>query len=61
MGYSIVRKAKVLKTVGEDCEGLKQFSKPVEVEAENRRFKISYSYDDREAGRLDPHPQRDLV
>jgi hypothetical protein len=41
MGYSIVRKAKVLKTVGEDCEGLKQFSKPVEVEAENRRFKVS--------------------
>jgi hypothetical protein len=40
MGYSIVRKAKVLKTVGEDCRGLKKFTEPVKVNIENRRFKI---------------------
>jgi hypothetical protein len=40
MGYSIVRKTKVLKTVGEDCEGLKPLNKPLEVESENGRFKI---------------------
>lgn len=40
MGYSIVRKRKVLKTVGEDCEGLKRCSDPIEVERESRRFKI---------------------
>ena len=38
--YSIVRKANVLKTVGEDCKGLERFCKPVEVEMENKRFKI---------------------
>jgi hypothetical protein len=40
MGFSIVKKAKVLKTVGSDCSGLKQFSQPVEVNVENTRFKI---------------------
>jgi hypothetical protein len=40
MDYSIVRKAKVLKTVGEDCEGLEKFYKPIQVKTENRRFKI---------------------
>ncbi len=40
MNYSIVRKAKVLKTVGEDCKGLEKFCQPVEVETENKRFKI---------------------
>ena len=40
MNYSIVRKAKVLKTVGEDCRGLKRFCKPVQVDNEDERFKI---------------------
>lgn len=40
MGYSIVKKAKVLKTVGEDCNGLKQYSSQVEVDKENKRFCI---------------------
>jgi len=40
MNYSIVRKAKVLKTVGEDCKGLKRFCKPVQVDNEDERFKI---------------------
>lgn len=40
MGYSIVKKTTVLKTVGEDCEGLKLFSKPVEVDTEDKHFKI---------------------
>lgn len=40
MGYSIVRKAKVIKTVGEDCNGLKQFSEPVNVDKENKRFQV---------------------
>ncbi len=40
MGYSIVRKRKVLKTVGEDCQGLKGCSDPIEVEGESKRFKI---------------------
>src|SRR5262249_13159593 len=40
MGYSIVRKAKVLKTIGEDCDGLKRLSKPLEVRGENKRFTV---------------------
>jgi hypothetical protein len=40
MGYSIVRKAKVLKTVGEDCQGLKMLSKPLRVDTENVHCKI---------------------
>jgi len=40
MGYSIVKKVKVLKTVGEDCQGLKTFSHPLKVVKENARFKI---------------------
>jgi hypothetical protein len=40
MGYSIVRKVKVLKTVGQDCEGLKVFSKPVKVIEDTARFTI---------------------
>ena len=40
MNYSIVRKAKVLKTVGEDCNGLERFCKPVQVDIEDRCFKI---------------------
>lgn len=43
MGYSIVRKAKVLKTVGEDCKGLRVFCKPVQVDTEDRCFKIHQS------------------
>jgi hypothetical protein len=40
LGFSIVKKAKVLKTVGEDCEGLKAFSDPLKLTTENKRFKI---------------------
>lgn len=40
MGYSIVRKVTVLTTVGEDCEGLKAFSQPLQITTENTRFKI---------------------
>ena len=40
MNYSIVRKAKVLKTVGEDCRGLERFCKPVQVDNEDEHFKI---------------------
>lgn len=40
MNYSIVRKAKVLKTVGEDCEGLEKFCKAIDVNNEDKRFKI---------------------
>jgi hypothetical protein len=40
MGFSIVRKTKVLKTVGEDCEGLKQFSSPLQIDKEDHRFQI---------------------
>ena len=40
MGYSIVKKVKVLKTVGEDCKGLKELSLPVEVDKESKRFDI---------------------
>jgi hypothetical protein len=40
MDYSIVRKAKVLKTVGEDCKGLERFCNPVQVNNENKRFKV---------------------
>lgn len=40
MNYSIVRKAKVLKTVGEDRKGLEKFCKPVQVKKENKRFTI---------------------
>jgi len=40
MGYSIVRKATVLTTVGEDCEGLKALSQPLQVATEDARFKI---------------------
>jgi hypothetical protein len=39
MNYSIVRKAKVLKTVGEDCKGLERCSKPVQIDLEDERFK----------------------
>ncbi|MCA9507511.1 MAG: hypothetical protein KC505_03695 [Myxococcales bacterium] len=39
-GYSIVRKAKVLKTVGEDCKGLRSLCKPVQIDREHERFKI---------------------
>jgi hypothetical protein len=41
MGYSIVKKAKVLKTIGEDCEGLKRFNEPLEVEGKSKRFKVN--------------------
>jgi hypothetical protein len=41
LGYSIVRKAKVLKTVGEDCEGLKKLSSPITSTTENSRFMIN--------------------
>lgn len=44
MGYSIVRKAKVLKTVGEDCDGLLKFSHPTQIAKEAKRFKIKQSY-----------------
>lgn len=40
MGFSIVKKIQVLKTVGSDCRGLKRFSQPVEVNRENTRFKM---------------------
>lgn len=40
LGYSIVKKAKVLKTVGEDCEGLKMFSHPLKISTKDTRFKI---------------------
>lgn len=40
MGYSIVRKAKVLKTVGEDCQGLKKFLAPIQVVKEGKCFKV---------------------
>jgi hypothetical protein len=40
MGFSIVRKATVLKSVGEDCEGLKALSQPLQITTENTRFKI---------------------
>ncbi|MFI5344673.1 MAG: hypothetical protein ACHQUC_10700 [Chlamydiales bacterium] len=40
IGYSIVRKAKVLKTVGEDCKGLERLCKPIQVDVEDERFKI---------------------
>jgi hypothetical protein len=40
MGYSIVRKVKVLKTIGEDCRGLKSLSLPLKASKENTRFKI---------------------
>lgn len=40
LGYSIVKKTKVLKTVEEDCGGLKPFSEPLKVESEDKRFKI---------------------
>lgn len=43
MGYSIVRKAKVLKTVGADCEGLKKIEsafQEVTVNKEDKRFDI---------------------
>lgn len=40
MNYSIVRKAKVLKTIGEDCKGLERFCKPVQVNNEDKHFKI---------------------
>ena len=40
MGYSIVRKAKVLKTVGEDCDGLQQYVVPVNVDKDTRRFNV---------------------
>ncbi|HEX4838897.1 MAG TPA: hypothetical protein VFU89_00465 [Rhabdochlamydiaceae bacterium] len=38
--YSIVRKATVLKTVGEDCQGLKIASSPLKIDKENKRFNI---------------------
>jgi hypothetical protein len=43
MGYSIVRKAKVLKTVGADCKGLKKIQtrfQEVMIKKEDRRFDI---------------------
>lgn len=40
MGYSIVRKAKSLKTVGNDCDGLERLSQPLEIKTENKRFNI---------------------
>ena len=40
MDYSIVRKAKVLTTVGEDCKGLEKFCKPIRVDTGDKRFKI---------------------
>ncbi len=40
LGYCIVKKAKVLKTVGEDCEGLKKLSRPLKVSQETKRFTI---------------------
>jgi hypothetical protein len=40
MGYSIVKKATVLTTVGEDCQGLKALSQPLKIDLENARFKI---------------------
>src|SRR4029078_5961248 len=43
MGYSIVKKVKVLKTVGADCEGLKRlqaFAQEVIIEKEDKRFNI---------------------
>lgn len=43
MGYSIVRKIKVLKTVGEDCEGLKAISRPLTITKDTKRFKVSQS------------------
>jgi nicotinic acid phosphoribosyltransferase len=41
MGYSIVRKIKVLKTVGDDCKGLKKYSKPIKIFKENKRFNVT--------------------
>jgi hypothetical protein len=40
MGFCIVKKAKVLKTVGENCKGLRVLSEPVNVNVENKRFNI---------------------
>lgn len=41
LGYSIVRKAKVLKTIGQDCEGLKTICTPVKESITEGRFKIN--------------------
>lgn len=40
MGYSIVKKVKVLKTVGEDCRGLQTLSEPLQLDVESKRFNI---------------------
>ncbi len=40
MGYSIVRKVKMIKTVGEDCEGLKSLTPPLQINKENKRFNV---------------------
>ena len=43
MGYSIVKKTKVLKTVGADCEGLKKIQatfQEVNIKKEDKRFDI---------------------
>ena len=40
IGYSIVKKTKVLKTVGEECKGLKLLSSSVKIDKEITRFKI---------------------
>ncbi len=46
MGYSIVKKIKILKTIGQDCEGLKKLqatTQEVLVKKENKRFNIQQS------------------
>jgi hypothetical protein len=40
IGYSIVKKLKVLKSVGSDCEGLKILSEPIPSISEGHRFNI---------------------
>ena len=40
MGYAILQKKSVLKTVNEDCEGLKSLIKPVNIIKINKHFKV---------------------
>lgn len=41
MGYAIIQKKTVLKTVNEDCESLKPFIEPVNHTKVNGRFNVS--------------------
>ena len=43
ISFSIVKKPKVLKTVGEDCEGLRKLIKPISRTYSNNRFDVVQS------------------